>query len=149
MAKGKGRPVFTRKALVHGVLYGGGLAVAAFALAWLEYRYTIRSLPTEIYVGVIALAFTGVGLWAGQKMNPKRAEAFEPNEAASDALGLSERERRVLELIADGQSNKEIARTLGISPNTVKTHLSRLFSKLDVSKRTLAVRRARELLIIP
>ena len=52
---------------------------------------------------------------------------------------------RVLELLAAGRSNKEIAGRLGVSPNTVKTHVAKLYGKLDVRRRTEAMRRAREL----
>ena len=55
----------------------------------------------------------------------------------------------MLERLAAGQSNKEIARTLGVSPNTVKTHAARLFAKLEVSRRTQAVRKARDLRLLP
>lgn len=147
---GKLGRLLRRKAWVHGVIYGVALAAAAFVLAWLEFRHTVRSLPTEAYIGLIAVGFTALGLWAGRQLTPPRASGGSaPNEAAGEALGLSDRERRVLELLAEGQSNKEIARTLGISPNTVKTHLSRLFAKLAVSNRTMAVRQARELSLIP
>jgi DNA-binding CsgD family transcriptional regulator len=65
------------------------------------------------------------------------------------SLGLTGQEVKVLERVAAGQSTKEIARTLGLSPNTVKTHLSNLFAKLEVSRRTQAVMKARELHLIP
>ena len=53
------------------------------------------------------------------------------------------------EALADGQSNKEIARTLAISPNTVKTHIARLYAKLEVNGRVQAIEAARSLHLIP
>nr|WP_269815670.1 response regulator transcription factor [Parvularcula mediterranea] len=80
---------------------------------------------------------------------PKDREGFSRNEAAIEVLGLSSRECAVLELLGQGMANKEIARALEISPNTVKTHLSHLFEKLDVSRRAQAVMKAKELSLIP
>jgi DNA-binding CsgD family transcriptional regulator len=65
------------------------------------------------------------------------------------ALGLTRQELRVLEEVAAGRSNKEIGRSLGISPNTVKTHLANLFDKLEARRRTEVLGRARELELIP
>jgi LuxR family maltose regulon positive regulatory protein len=58
---------------------------------------------------------------------------------------LSTRERNIINLIAHGQSNKEVARDLGISPETVKSHMKHIFEKLEVEKRTQAVARAQSL----
>jgi RNA polymerase sigma factor (sigma-70 family) len=68
---------------------------------------------------------------------------------AQSSLGITERERQVLQLLADGRSNKEIAAQLGVSPNTVKTHVARLFEKLQVGRRTEAIQLARELGLVP
>lgn len=131
-------------------LYAAALAGAAFALQWLEYRYLARAFPVEIYVGLIALAFAGLGLFVGWKLAARPArDGFTRNDAALKALGVTARERAVLDLLAAGQSNKEIARALGVSPNTVKTHIARLYEKLDVQRRTQAVSRARDLALIP
>ena len=65
------------------------------------------------------------------------------------SLGLTGQEMKVLEKLAEGQSNKEIARILGLSPNTVKTHIANLFAKLEVARRTEAVAKARDLHLIP
>ena len=64
------------------------------------------------------------------------------------ALGISGRELEVLHALAAGQANKEIARSLGVSPNTVKTHVARLYEKLEAKRRTDAVARARALGIL-
>ena len=80
------------------------------------------------------------------KLMPRRpAEAFTPNEQVRGTLGISDREFEVLELLAAGRSNKEIAAALNVSPNTVKTHVAKLYSKLEVTRRTEAILRAREL----
>lgn len=131
-------------------VYAAALAGGAFALQWLEYTYVTRAFATEFYVVLIALAFTGLGVWAGYRLTPKAAPAaFERNDAAAKSLGLTERECRVLELLAAGQANKEIARTLDVSPNTVKTHVANLFQKLEVERRTQAIQKARELRLLP
>jgi len=131
------------------VIYAAILGIAAFLLQWLEYQHFARAFSTEIYVTAIALAFAAGGVWLGWKLSSRPRGAFARNDAALATLGLTRQEVRVLELIASGQSNKEIARTLGVAPNTVKTHVANLFSKLEVARRTQAVSRARELSLIP
>ncbi len=130
-------------------LYGLALGLAVFALDWLDYRHTVRDWPTELYVTCIALGFTALGIWAGNRLTarPRRPD-FERNHLALDALGMSARECEVLGLIADGHSNKVIARRLSISPNTVKTHVARVFEKLEVQSRTQAISKARSLDIL-
>lgn len=132
------------------ILYAAILAVSAFLLDWLEYKYLVRAVPTEFYIILLATGFMALGLWVGRQLTPgPRAAEFAPNEAAAKALGLTAREREVLDLMAEGQSNKEIARSLSVSPNTVKTHVGNLYSKLEVAKRTQAVRKAQSLALIP
>jgi len=131
-------------------LYAIALAGGAFVLQWLEYKYVTRAFATEIYIVLIALGFTGLGLWAGYRLTPKTAAApFERNEAALKSLGLTDRECQILERLAAGDANKEIARALEVSPNTVKTHIANLFQKLEVERRTQAIQKARELKILP
>ncbi len=90
-----------------------------------------------------------LGVWVGNKLTPKKQVAeFQRNEEALSYLGISEREYDVLLLLAEGLSNKEIAESLFVSLNTVKTHLNNLYSKLEVSRRTQAVQKARELRLI-
>lgn len=131
------------------VLWGLVLATGAAALQWLDYKHLTRAYPLEIYVAIIAVAFAAGGVWVGWRFAARPIGAFEPNTAAIRSLGLTAQELRVLGHLADGQSNKEIARRLGLSPNTVKTHLANLFAKLEVQRRTQAIRRARELQLIP
>jgi DNA-binding CsgD family transcriptional regulator len=140
----------TRDMVKSVALYGLALAAGAFGLQWLQYQYVVRAFAPEIYIGLIAIGFTGLGIWAGVRLTPKTvAGPFERNEAAIKSLGLTERELTMLERLAAGDANKEIARTLDISPNTVKTHIANLFQKLEVQRRTQAIQKARELRLIP
>jgi DNA-binding CsgD family transcriptional regulator len=134
--------------LVRTVLvYGVALAAGAFALRQLEFALLARTHPAELYLGLAALAFLGLGVWAGARLFGRTGAAgeFARNDQAIAALGISEREFEVLELLAAGRSNKEIAGKLSVSPNTVKTHVGRLYEKLEVKRRTEAVLRARAL----
>jgi DNA-binding NarL/FixJ family response regulator len=130
-----------RTILVYGLL----LAALALGLQWLELQYVVRTHATETYVVLVALAFLALGIWAGARLFRRAPPSSEPNTVVQQTLGISERELEVLKLLAAGQSNKEIARTLDVSPNTVKTHIAKLFEKLEVRRRTEAILRAREL----
>jgi len=133
-------------------LYALALALAAAALQWLQYRYAMRAFSTDAYVVLLALCFTALGLWAGAQLTKgtvARHGPFARNEAAVRSLGLTPRECEILEMLASDRSNKEIARSLGISPNTVKTHIARVYEKLEVQKRIPAIEKARLLAVIP
>ena len=135
-------------------LYGAALAGLVLLLKYFEYRYRIRDLRVEVYVGLVAVLFTALGVWMGSKLLQRRRQAAEttPHERDQEALartGLSARELEVLELIAQGHSNQEIADRLFISLPTVKSHSSNLFGKLEVRRRTEAVHKAKSLGIIP
>ena len=135
-------------------LYGAALAGLVLLLKYFEYRYRIRDLRVEVYVGLVAVLFTALGVWMGSKLLQRRRQAAEttPHERDQEALartGLSARELEVLELIAQGHSNQEIADRLFISLPTVKSHSSKLFGKLEVRRRTEAVHKAKSLGIIP
>ena len=128
------------------LIYGAILAAGSVGLQWLQYRFLVRTYPVEAYVALIALAFMGLGVWVGARLFRRAPEApFEVNTQVRETLGISEREMQVLELLAAGRSNKEIANRLEVSPNTVKTHVAKLFDKLEVKRRTEAILRAREL----
>ena len=135
------------------LLYGLALALLIFILKYLEYRLLVRDLSTEIYVGIVAVTFTALGIWAGLRLTRKKViianAAFVFNEAVLQELGISKREHEVLELIAQGLSNQAIADKLFVSLNTIKTHTSNLFLKLDVGRRTQVVQKAKELRLIP
>ncbi len=132
------------------LLYAVGLAAAAFLLQWLELGYSLSTLTPEWYMVIVAVLFAALGAWVALRIAPVRTTGdFERNREAIETLGLTPRECEVLALLADGRSYKEIARRLELTPNTVKTHVSSLYRKLDVGRRTHAVTQARELSIIP
>jgi DNA-binding NarL/FixJ family response regulator len=129
-------------------LYGAFLAAGTLALQWLDFQRLARSYSTDVYIGLIALAFLALGLYIGARVLGKSPAAFDGNPQAQASLGISERELEVLKELAAGRSNKEIAAQLAVSPNTVKTHTARLFEKLGAKRRTDAINRARELGIL-
>ena len=143
--------------IVYGVL--GGLMIAALKLV--EYRFLVLEHSLEIYGGLVALLFSGLGIWLGIKLTRTRetvvvrevpvpiAGPFERNEARREQLGITARELEIMEAIAAGFSNREIAERLFVSENTVKTHAARLFDKLSARRRTQAVQRAKEAGLIP
>lgn len=139
------------------VLYGFAMAMLLFLLRWLELRFVIYQHAFEIYAGAIAIVFTGIGIWLALKLTKPKVETivvekevripentFAFNQKEFDATGLSKRELEVLQLMAKGLSNQEIADALFVSLNTIKTHSSRVFEKLDVGSRMQAVKTARE-----
>jgi DNA-binding CsgD family transcriptional regulator len=131
------------------ILYASGLAIAAVALEQLKFRYAASEMSTDVYVGLLALGFTALGLWVGHRLTMRKPRGpFVRNDAAITSLGLTRRECQILDLLASGQSNKELAGALGISPNTVKTHLASLFAKLEVDRRVKAIEKARFLALI-
>jgi len=139
------------------IIYGFSTAVLLGVLKYLEYQYFVRDIPLEFYVGAIAVMFTALGIWAGLRLTRPKVireivEApvtFQLNEINLQKLGLSRREYEVLELIAAGHSNQEIANKLFVSMSTVKTHVSNVLAKLDARRRTEAIARAKEMRIIP
>ena len=144
----------------HILIYGvcGGLLIVLLKL--IEYRFLVMERSLEIYGGLVALVFASVGIWLGLKFAktketvvvrevPVPTREFIMDEARLETLGITAREFEILELIAGGMSNREIAEKLFVSENTVKTHSSRLFDKLSAKRRTQAVQIAKELRLIP
>jgi DNA-binding NarL/FixJ family response regulator len=127
-------------------VYGTLLAAGTLVLEWLDYQHLARARSGQVYVFVIAVLFLALGIVLGTRVIAARApSSFDGNPAAQAALGISPRELDVLRLIAAGRSNKEIAEDLNVSPHTVKTHVARLFEKLEAKRRTDAINKAREL----
>ena len=132
-------------------LYGAVLAAGTLALQWLDYQRLERLHSGDFYVFLVAVTFLAIGVFVGARVvgGVQPAATFDGNPKAQAALGISARELDVLLEIAAGRSNKEIAARLNVSPNTVKTHVARLFDKLDAKRRTDAINKARELGIVP
>jgi len=128
-------------------LYGLALAAGTFVLQWLDYQRLARTHVGDAYIALIAIGFMGLGVYLGIRLfgAPTVQRVADGNPRAQAALGISERELEVLRELAAGHSNKEIALRLNVSPNTVKTHVARLFEKLSAKRRTDAIARAREL----
>lgn len=135
------------------IIYGLSLAGIIALLKYIEYSFLVRDLSMEIYIGVIALLFTAIGIWAGPRLTRRKVVLVNPNfvfnQEELERRTISKREHEVLELIARGHSNQEIADKLFVSVNTIKTHLSNLFLKLEVSRRTQAIQKAKDLRLIP
>lgn len=139
-------------------LVGGAVILL---LKSIEYRYLILEHSFEVYGGIVALVFVVLGIWFGltltktpetiviKEVSVPAASQFTRNPAGVEAAGLTPRELQILELIAGGLSNKEIAERIFVSENTVKTHSKRLFEKLNARRRTQAVAVGKELGILP
>jgi DNA-binding CsgD family transcriptional regulator len=155
----------------HVLIYGlvGGVLIAALNL--IQYRYMVIEHSVEIYGGLIAAIFSAVGIWLGLRITARRqpiasetvseagvargagantaGQPFEPDEKRREELRITPRELEILNLIAQGMSNREIAERLFVSENTVKTHSSRVFDKLGAKRRTQAVQIGKELGLLP
>ena len=143
----------------HILIYGlcGGVLIVILKLV--EYRFLVIEHSLEIYGGLIALLFAVLGIWLGLKLTKNKEtvivrevpapQFFTLNETRLRELGITRRELEILELIANGLSNREIAERLFVSENTVKTHSSRLFDKLSARRRTQAVQLGKEFGLIP
>jgi DNA-binding CsgD family transcriptional regulator len=153
--------VSRRQTVIHVLIYGLSAGVLIVVLRLIEFRFLIVSHSLEIYGGLIALVFASLGIWLGLKLTRKKevvvlkevpvpaSQPFTLNEVRLKDLGITKRELEILELIAQGMSNREIAEKLFVSENTVKTHSSRLFDKLSAKRRTQAVQIGKEMGLIP
>jgi len=142
------------------LIYGAALAGILLFLKWLEWRLLILDHSFEFYIGAIALSFTFLGIWLARKLFQPAKETIiiekmvpmdapRPGEMPDEAVllrhGLSKREWEVLSLMSAGLSNQEIADRLFVSLNTVKTHTSNLYLKLDVKRRTQAIEKGKRM----
>lgn len=142
-------------------IYGALMAAFLFALKWLQVRFVVVDHAMELYTGTLALLFTGLGVWIAIKITRVSGrrivsgtsqvsnESFLPDPDTLQRYGISKRELEVLELMAVGLSNQDIADRLFVSLSTIKTHSRNLFEKLDVARRTQAIDKARKLGILP
>lgn len=145
------------------IAYSISLALALFVLKWLEFKLLIMQHSFEIYAGIIAVLFMALGVWLALKLAKPTVtgqivevpvyidtakDDFVLNEEAMTETNMSRRELEVLQLMADGLSNQEIAEKLFVSVNTVKTHSARLFEKLEAKRRTQAVEKAKRIGLI-
>jgi DNA-binding CsgD family transcriptional regulator len=151
----------------HILIYGlvGGVLIAL--LKWSEYWFLVIDHSIEIYGGLIAATFAALGIWLGLKLTkPKQkivevvkevqaeipvpvSQPFVLDDTKRENLGITRRELDILELIAQGMSNREIAEKLFVSENTVKTHSSRVFDKLGAKRRTQAVQLGKQFGLLP
>ncbi len=153
----------------HVFIFGlvGGVLIAT--LQYTEYRFVIIEHSVELYGALVAVLFAAFGIWLGLRITRSREtiretvivrevlvpaeapvlESFAPNTVQQQTLGITARELEILNLIARGLSNREIAAQLFISENTVKTHCARAFNKLGATRRTQAVQRGKELCLLP
>ena len=145
----------------HVLMYGliGGILIAL--LRWTEYQFLVVEHSIAIYGGLIAVTFALLGIWLGLKLTGKRqtiavkevlvptGEPFIRDQRKREDLHITRRELEILQLIAQGLSNREIAEKLFVSQNTVKTHSSRIFDKLGARRRTQAVQLGKEFGLLP
>jgi NarL family two-component system response regulator LiaR len=146
-----------RHVLIYGLI--GGLLIAV--LKWTEYRFLVIEHSIEIYGGLTAAIFALLGIWLGLRLTARQErivvkevvvpaeKPFVADESKREGLGITRRELEILELIAQGMSNREIAEKLYVSENTVKTHSSRVFDKLGARRRTQAVQMGKEFGLLP
>jgi ATP/maltotriose-dependent transcriptional regulator MalT len=137
-----------RHVLIFGLV--GGFLIAT--LQYTEYRFVVIEHSVEVYGALVAVLFA---TWLGLRITRRRetivvreilvpasgpatepAPAFAPDTARQQSLGVTARELEILNLIARGLSNREIATQLFVSENTVKTRCSRAFDKLGAARRT-------------
>lgn len=144
----------------HVLIYGLAAGLLIAALKWAEYRFLIIDHSIEIYGALIAATFAVLGIWLGQKLinkpdgsvvnqTPLPAGLSVADKKKAEDFGITPRELDILELIAKGLSNREIAEKLFVSENTVKTHSSRVFGKLGAKRRTQAVQLGKEFGLLP
>ena len=145
----------------HVLIFGLVSGILVALLRWSEYQFLVVEHSVEIYGELIAATFAILGVWLGLKLTTKRQTIvvrevavpaqgpFVPDERKREDLHITRRELEILELIAQGLSNREIAERLFLSESTVKTHSSRAFEKLGARRRTQAVQLGKRFGILP
>lgn len=128
-------------------IYGLLMGLLLLVMQIFHYKTMIRDVQIELFGGVVATIFMGLGIWLGLQW-VKVKEQRKVDKARAQASQLSDRELDVLKLLAEGYSNQEIADRLFVSLNTIKTHLSNIYVKLRVTRRTQAVQKAQEMGIL-
>jgi DNA-binding NarL/FixJ family response regulator len=128
------------------------LIIALLVLFQLS-KYSVMSgdLNIEFMIAGIALIFFLIGIYLNKKSLQKKItlnSSGKIDDKKISELGISNREYEILIKISEGLSNKEIAEKLFVSESTVKTHISNLYVKLDVKRRTQAIQRAKEMNLI-
>ncbi len=128
-------------------LYSFVLSLMLLLLNSIDYLFWMRYYFIEIYIGLIAITFLALGIWFGSKkqQNPQITVLESPENLDFSKLGISKREFEVLKLVGKGLSNQEIADELFVSNNTIKTHTSKIFEKLEVKNRTQAILKAKQI----
>lgn len=115
-----------------------------------RYTYISGDISIEIVIAVIAIVFFLIGIYINKKIGKKENSSLDSiDQKKIEELGLSHREYEVLVHISKGMSNLEIAEALFVSESTIKTHVSNLLLKLDAKRRTQALKKAKELQILP
>ena len=159
LARTSAAVIMKRYVLLYGLI--GGLLIGA--LRWMEYRFLVLEHSLDLYGGLVALIFAGLGIWLGLRLTRPRPAVlikevrvwvndsgpFQSDLQKLEELGITARELEILQLIAEGLSNREIAERIFVSENTVKTHSSRVFDKLGAKRRTQAVQIAKASGLIP
>jgi DNA-binding CsgD family transcriptional regulator len=135
-------------------IYSGVLTATFILLQLFEYYLAIKIFPAPVYIGFIVILFTTLVIWLGMKFmakpkNESTESEFRRNQQAIESLEINEQELEVLDLLAEGKSNQEIANNLFLSINNVQNHLSSLYKRLEVSRRSMAIKKARNLRLIP
>ncbi len=144
------------------IYFGLALAILFFVVQWMEIRFLLFSNNFQIYILLIAILFTLIGIWIASRIRTPKVETlviekpifvaatahFEIDQKELSERKISKRELEVLQLMADGKSNQEIADELFVSLPTIKTHAANLFEKLDVKRRTQAVETAKRLRLL-
>lgn len=134
----------------NSIKYGLLLALALITFKALEYSYFSYKITLDMYLAIVSLIFLFVGSLVGLRLNNKKKKLNQKNYSITSQSNelLSDRELEVLLLMAQGHTNQQIADQLFVSINTTKTHLSNIYSKLNVENRTQAVSEAKKLNII-